>query len=169
MIGQPEPPGAVGSQAHPHPGAGRHRAGVAAGFQADRTLGDVHAEVGDGDTQGPAEIPGTAGQGRIGMMFTAAPAGQVHTVDHLTGAQQHRGCRTAGGHHDVRAVMTVNPVDVQPIGWAVHDRRPRGTSEGMRGRIIGSGVGLDLGEPKAHPVTDDPGAEQPARRLGRAR
>ncbi len=149
-IGDPVAPRPIGRQAHPHPGSGcdvvggRHRASV------DDDAGrypQVGASIGHRDTQRPGQITRPSGENPIGDR-SAPDAGGVVRLDDLPGSQQYCASVTLLAGDDVGAMVPVNAVHVQPIGWTVHELRPRCATEGVRGRIAGAVVGLHLGDPR---------------------
>ena len=181
--GQPEAPREPASRRRPAPetptrGPVVRAAAATASVAVQHDVAARLRHVGAVGAQVEAERARRAGpgRGRAGARSRrrrralAASPRQVDALDDLAGAQQHgrRRCRS-GSRDDVDAVVQAEvPVDVQAARLGEHHRVARGAAaEGVRARVVGAAVGLDLGEPERDVAVGrarrEVGAEQVAR------
>src|SRR5215212_7489827 len=121
-------------------------------FEADRTIAQqIAAFLFGGKPEGCTEPAGSTSKIAIARPAAAGPR-YLDAVDDLTGTQQDSGGVALRPADDIGCPMhPVTEVDVELSGRPEHDRVPgRAAAVGVRGRIRGSVVGLDLGQPDRH-------------------
>ena len=171
LVRQPVAPVLIRPAAHADPRAGANQVrahGIARAQPQRRPAGrEVAPAVGTRQPEATRQVGRPAASCRSSRAVGRRARASVNALDHLAGAQQDGGGMSRRLADDVDApVHPVGEVHVRVAGATEHHRVARGAAaEGVRRRVGGAQVRLDLGQPDAHRAVVGAMPDEPAEQV----